>query len=607
MSDSNLHVAKIVASPTNSGWSQVYSAGKLFAAISLFKDDENQEKDHLNILGKEILNNLEQEFFTLETKDLESIRQAVLTTSEKIPTDVNLSFVIGAVIGNILYLYILGNGKVSIKRVGTIGTLLEVKDQMNNSLKEASGYLQEEDVIILQTKDFSETISDTTLSEFLDNPAISDAAENLAPLVHEKENPTAAAILIQYTQPVKSQLFATLDETEEENENPSESQQELPSQKPAEYINAEQPFDTYETTKSNINVLGSVFGFFGSLGSKLGNLNPKGLTKTRKIILLVVVLIIIIFAASLFFALKKQDTQKLTQDFSAVYPQAEKKYEEGQSLIDLNQTLAQDSFAEAKNILENGKAKFPADSTQAKQINELLTKVNQALGSAPKTTTTTTTQTAKEGDSPYLDTVKSQTGSAFTKDDTNTYFINTKGIYSVKNGSSSTNEIIKNDDDWAKVGGLATYNTNMYVLDKSDNQIYKFLNNGAAYTKSDYLTANVKADFAKAVSATIDNNIYVLYSDGTIDKYFKGNSVDFTVKGLNKELVNPTKIYSTPDFDFIYILDLGNSRIVKLDKTGSFKGEIVANVIKGAVDFDIDESGKVAYVLSSGKIYTIKL
>ncbi len=605
MSDSNLHVAKIVASPTNSGWSQVYSAGKLFAAISLLKNDENQEKDHLNILGKEILNNLEQEFFTLETKDLESIRQAVLTTSEKIPTDVNLSFVIGAVIGNILYLYILGNGKVSIKRVGTIGTLLEVKDQMNNSLKEASGYLQEEDVIILQTKDFSETISDTTLSEFLDNPAISEAAENLAPLVHEKENPTAAAILIQYTQPVKNQLFASLDETEEV-EAINETRSELPVEKPAEYVNAEQPFDTYENTKPSINIIGSFFGFFGSLGSKLGNLNPKGLTKTRKMILLVVVLIILIFAASLFFALKKQDTQKLTQDFSTVYPQAEKKFEEGQSLTDLNQSLAQDSFVEAKKILENGKDKFPADSDQAKQINELLTKVNQALGQAPKTTTATT-ETAKNGDSPYLETVKSQTGTAFTKDDKFTYFINSKGIYSVKNGSNSTSEIIKNDDDWTKVGGLATYNTNMYVLDKSDNQIYKFLNNGAAYTKSDYLTANVKADFAKAVSATIDNNIYVLYSDGSIDKYFKGNSVDFSVKGLNKELVNPTKIYSTPDFDYLYVLDLGNSRIVKLDKTGSFKGEIVASIIKGAVDFDIDEAGKIAYVLSSGKIYKINL
>jgi len=147
----------------------------------------------------------------------------------------------------------------------------------------------------------------------------------------------------------------------------------------------------------------------------------------------------------------------------------------------------------------------------------------------------------------------------------------------------------------------------MYVLDKTENQIYKFLNNGAAYTKSNYLTASVKADFAKAVSATIDNNIYVLYSDGSIDKYFKGNSVDFSVKGLNKELSNPVKIYSTPDFDYLYILDLGNSRIVKLDKTGSFKGETVSNVIKTATDFDVDETNKIVYVLSSGKIYKIKL
>jgi len=68
MTTSNLSFAKIVANPSALGWSQVYSAGKLFAAISLEKSEEGQEKDYLNVLGKEILSTLEQEFFTLETK-----------------------------------------------------------------------------------------------------------------------------------------------------------------------------------------------------------------------------------------------------------------------------------------------------------------------------------------------------------------------------------------------------------------------------------------------------------------------------------------------------------------------------------------------------------
>ena len=112
MSDSNLTFAKIVANPNAYSWSQAYNAGKLFAVLSLEAEEESQEKDYLNVLGKEILDTLEQEFFTLETKDLESIKQAVITTSEKIPQEINCSFVICSVVGNVLYVYILGNGKI---------------------------------------------------------------------------------------------------------------------------------------------------------------------------------------------------------------------------------------------------------------------------------------------------------------------------------------------------------------------------------------------------------------------------------------------------------------------------------------------------------------
>lgn len=601
MNDTNLNFAKIVANPTTFGWSQVYSAGKLFAAISLSKESEDQEKDYLNILGKEILNNLEQEFFTLETKDLESIRAAVLTTSEKIPTDVTLSFVIGVVSGDILYLYILGNGKVDIKRAGSLGTLLQAVDQASNSLKEASGYLQDKDVIILQTKDFSEVISDTTLSEFLENPSITESAENLAPLIHEKENPTASGILVEYKTPVKNDLLEAVEEPEAQTDQPQAVEESK-----NEYLQNQDSYETYQNTQTKGNLVATVMSPIGNFFGGLKNLNPKGLNNTRKIILLVVVLIIIIFAGSIFFALQKQDSQKITTEFNNIYPKAEKKYEEGQSLVDLNQALANDSFKQSKDILESGINDFAKDSTQAKQINALLVKVNDALGSAPKVTSANATE-AKSSESFYLSTEFKNPALDFTKDTKNVYLIDSKAISSIANGQSTANTLVKNGSDWKTVGGLATYNTNMYVLDKDSNQVLKFLNNGSAYTKSDYLAASVKADFSKAVSITIDNNIYVLYSDGSIDKYFKGNSVDFALKGLDKALLNPIKIYSTPDFDNIYILDKGNSRIVVVDKTGAYKAQYSSPIIKNAKDFEVLESDKKIYVLSGGKIYKLTL
>jgi dihydrofolate reductase len=54
-------------------------------------------------------------------------------------------------------------------------------------------------------------------------------------------------------------------------------------------------------------------------------------------------------------------------------------------------------------------------------------------------------------------------------------------------------------------------------------------------------------------------------------------------------------------------LDNGNSRVVVFDKTGSYKAQYQADVIKSAKDFEVLEKDKKIYVLSGGKVYEITL
>ncbi len=585
MVNANLSFAKIVANPTSLGWSQVYSAGKLFSAISLSKSEEAQEKDYLNVLGKEILNSLEQEFFTLETKDLESIRQAVLTTSQKIPEDVIVSFVIGAAIGNVLYLFILGSGKVDIKRGQTLGTLLEAKEAAGTELKEASGFLQDQDIIILETKAFSDEISESTVLEFLEKPSIDEAAENIAPLVHEKGNPLVSSIFVSYKEGEEKETDEVIAQDSPKEEE--ESEEHLPKEEDATAIQT--PSSVFPST------------------SRPRFKRPANLRGTRNLIILLIIVVIIIFAASVFFAIKKQENDKLVAQFQSIYPAAEKKYNEGESLVDLNQALAQDSFQEAKKILDGAKDTFPADSKEGQQLESLSSKVDAALKDTAKANLKEATE-VKSSESFYLKTVADTKDSlAFAKDEKNVYYITDKAIFSLANGSASEKSLIENSDDWSSVGGLAVYNTSPYAIEKSDDQILKFTNTGSSYSRSGYLASGTDADLAKAVALTIDNNVYVLFSDGSVSKYFKGAEVEFSLKGLDKPLKNPTKIYSTPDFENIYILDKGNSRIVVLDKTGSFKAQYLSKVVSSAVDFEVLEADKKIYILSGGKIYKIGL
>ncbi len=65
--------------------------------------------------------------------------------------------------------------------------------------------------------------------------------------------------------------------------------------------------------------------------------------------------------------------------FSETYPQAQKKYEEGQSLVDLNKNLARDSLTASQKIIQDNLDRFPAKSKEMTQMQDLLKKVESGL------------------------------------------------------------------------------------------------------------------------------------------------------------------------------------------------------------------------------------
>jgi hypothetical protein len=599
MAESILTFAKIVANPSLLSWAQVYSAGKLFAVISLETSEENQEKDFLNILGKEILTTLEQEFFTLETKDLESIKEAVATTSQKIPSTINCSFVIAALANNILYLYILGNGRASLKREGKLGNLIEAADQPSDALKVASGYLQNDDIIVLQTKQFSDIISVGTLSELMDNLPPAEIAENLAPLVHEKEEAGAAAIIAHYKAPLAEEASESIHEESAQELEP-EIEQNLVED---EENSTESPF--YSPTAANKTKLLDKIKPLSSLFSKIRKPENLALNHARKIILTIVIIILIVFVGSVFFAINKQQNDKTQTAFQAIYPQALKDYNEGQGLVELNQNLARDSFNQAQQLLNSGKDKLPKNSKEEKQVLDLLGKVDTALSAASGVTNASAKEVSTDSSQLLLAETKND-GLYFTSDASHIYGLTGTQVYTLNLDGINKKSVVTNSSDWKQPGGLATYIGNIYVLDKAQNQIFKFVNSDSGFVKANYFSS-ATPDLSKAVSMAIDSSVYILTSDGNISKFTKGAADTFTIAGLDTSLSNPTRIFTNANTDNVYILDNGNSRIVVLDKSGNYKNQYQSGVIKTAKDFEVLEKDKKIYALSGGKIYEIDL
>lgn len=364
--DHNLSFSKIVATPTLNSWSQAYNAGKLFAVLSLEQTKNSSEIESLNILGKDLLERLEQEFFAIEDKNLETIKKALAIAFENITENITVSFAAGALINNILYLFCLGNAKVFIKRDHNLGILLDSQSATPKNISSSSGFVKENDLIVLATDAFSQVVTRDDLAQSLNDTEPSGITESLAPKIHKAENGKISAIVIKYQSP---------------QADPPDTQDELDeSLRAGEIIDEggeinEPEKILQEKTEESVSPSAKYLSLIKSIIQKPNFKFPL----TKKLFLTSAIVIVGIIILNVSLSIQEQNKAKVKALFTQTYSQAQKKYEEGQSLTDLNRNIARDAFLAAQKILQENKNKFPAKSQELTQTQDLLKKIDDGL------------------------------------------------------------------------------------------------------------------------------------------------------------------------------------------------------------------------------------
>lgn len=202
------------------------------------------------------------------------------------------------------------------------------------------------------------------------------------------------------------------------------------------------------------------------------------------------------------------------------------------------------------------------------------------------------------------------TASAVRSDqDTLLFLTSTPRVIEYKNGIVTP--MNTNDKSWQKGVDIDTYGSRYtYILDPLQNQIWKYERRRADYSEA--IAYNKTADLSRAVSMSIDGNIFILSDDGSIQKLFRGENVSYSFRDLpslpfsGKNL----RLTTTPESDFLYILDPDNRRILifqKGERFATYKKQVLFNEIADAVDFYINDSGQKVNLLTTNKIYEFNL
>lgn len=624
MAETNLAFSKIVATPTPTAWSQAYSAGRLFAALSLQTDIIPQTSDeHLNSHGKDLISTLESEFFTIENKDLDSIKQAITNTIARVKPEINISFIVCYLNDNVLYLFAVGGAKAVLKRGSKIGTVLQGEE--NTEVKSASGYVQEGDIIVLETKPFQRIIPSSTLASSLESDNPEEIAETLAPHVHDKAEGGASSVILIYKkgglQDIPSATLEPLEDIKTASESAEETEGESAEYKagdeeavPVEDSSVEKvietspivqdidepsPFLTDQMPRKRQMSINLGLGFLKKLPVRI----PGELSHSRKIILTIAVILTVLILGTSILALKNKQSNSNKALFSSVYEKAKTKYDEGQNLKDLNSSLAQESLREAKKILDQNISTFKEGSEEKKQILALLDQVNKEVSNVSNGERVPAKEVDRESSDLLSYEINNSNANYFVQSEETVFFLDGSGVSEINKKTDKKTQVIKKS--WDEDGGIGLFGSNIYILDKKKG-ILKFVPSDSTYSENNYFPGD-SPDLSSSAGMAIDGSIYILYKSGDIEKYTKSKKETFSVSGLEKPLSTPTKIFTNEDIDNIYILDDGNSRVVVIDKTGKFVKAYSAGVLKGAKDIDVDEKNKKIFVLSSDKVYQIDI
>ncbi len=185
-------------------------------------------------------------------------------------------------------------------------------------------------------------------------------------------------------------------------------------------------------------------------------------------------------------------------------------------------------------------------------------------------------------------------------------FSKDKGVLRVDTTNAKLTVVAKPDTGVGVIKDLFAFAGNVYLLDSTKNQIWKYLPIQNGYSdKREYLKTST--NLIDANKLQIDSSVWILRKNLEILKFTQGVADNFAYAGLDKSIKEISSFFVSSDTENIYIIDKGNNRLLVLDKTGNYKSEYSSDKFSTFTDLVVDEAKKQVYLLGGSKIFSMDL
>ncbi|MBI1919085.1 hypothetical protein HYS29_00660 [Candidatus Microgenomates bacterium] len=560
-------LGKVVGTPTSNSWAQTLAEENLFGVVQV-------TGEKAQTVGKDILTKISAIFQDSKQESLATIKEKVVS----LELDNSVKLVLVSIKDSVVYLVIHGGGAVFLKRQEALARVLTSEDKV----AAGSGYVEDKDLLILTSPQFNQTITRRTLEEILEGASLTEIVEILSTKIHgSSEGSTAACILLAFNK---------------------EAAPETSKEKPL--LRAWNIIRRYSR------------GF--------------------ALVLLAVLIL------SIVLGVRQKTTYQKDLRLKKEMEQVSAFRQQGKDLLSLNRRASYEAFLSAKKILEEERINAGKNSSREKEITASLAEIDQLLAQAGKIYQVEPViffelpliKSEAAGDklalaglelaildskheSLYLLNLANKSSKVvaanlsspiFVTEDTNKFYIfNSGGVEEINKRSGEKKQIIEKEQVMGDIAGMGTFLLNIYMLDKTNEVIHKYIPGEEKFVRKSYLASDIKPDFSTAVDLAIDGAVYVLLSDGTILKYLQGAPKPFQVSGLDLPLSSAKSFFTSSEVNNIYILDSGNNRIVVIDKEGNYQAQYRWEGIKDVANIVVWEKERKILLLTGSKIYLIEI
>ena len=617
--------AKLTGSPGASGWAQVHefaavdpeklaSRGHLFAVVATGRHEEGVDAVSA---GRELLARLHEEYFGGgEGSAFAILEEAVKKVSEEFRIswgEVEIAAV--SLVGDVVYSVVGGGAEVTIFRNGILAKILEGKKA---EVVSASGYPQDEDVLILGTKFFFEVFPGGVLKAAIEGKDPTSATESLAPVVHSREDTgSLGAAIISFKK------------AEEVREAPKE----IVVPKSAGGLGI----------SSSIGKISSIIQDFISKRFPERKIYVKGVEdeeievpQKKKLMVTVGAILLVLLVVSIAFGIRAKRIKEEKGRYEARLTQAQHEYEEAIDLVSLNPDRARELFVSSRTTTDTLKGEGVKDEA----LEALIKKLDESQGSLLgeyKVEPQLFVDLSILSDNLKGDDLAASSEMVFVLDksgkkivgitfaskkteivagpdqisdakdlavyEDRAFILEGDGVYEV--GGTKSKAL---DDEWDGEVLIYAYAGNLYVVDKLLGAIWRYQGSGKTFgSKSNWFSSSVTPDLSLVKALTIDGAIWLLSASGKISKFSLGNPVSFSPSGVFPELVSPDSIYTNEELKFVYILERSKKRIVVLEKDGKYKGQYTADKLGEATDLAVSEKDGKIIILGGDKLYSIEI